>query len=70
MNLNESCLLSFLINPDEIRELSEIFVKNIEEIEKRMKISDNIWLLSEILWIKYLIFYTDTDMTFYAFLYL
>lgn len=42
MNLNETCLLSFLINPDEIRELSEIFVKNIEEIEKRMKISDNI----------------------------
>ncbi len=41
MNLNESCLLGFLINPDEIRELSEIFLKNIEEIEKNSKKGNN-----------------------------
>ncbi len=40
MNLNEFCLLNFLINPDEIIDLSEIFVKNIEEVEKNLK-SDN-----------------------------
>ena len=41
MNLNECCLLNFLINPDEINELSEIFMKNIEEIEKNSKLNNN-----------------------------
>ncbi len=41
MNLNEYCLLGFLINPDEITDLSQIFLKNIEEIEKARKKSDN-----------------------------
>jgi len=41
MNLNEHCLLNFLINPDELKDLSEIFVKNIEEIEKISKIDNN-----------------------------
>ena len=40
MNLNENCLLRFLINPDELQELSKFFLKNIEEIEKKSK-SDN-----------------------------
>lgn len=41
MNLNEHCLLNFLINPDEIKDLSEFFLKNIEEIEKTSKIDNN-----------------------------
>ncbi len=41
MNLNERCLLSFLINPDEITDLSEFFLKNIEEIEKNSIIDNN-----------------------------
>lgn len=41
MNLNEICLLNFLINPDEIKDLSNIFLKNIEEIEKNSKIDNN-----------------------------
>ncbi len=41
MNLNEICLLNFLINPDEIKDLSNIFLKNIEEIEKNSKINNN-----------------------------
>lgn len=41
MNLNELCLLNFLINPDEIKDLSNIFLKNIEEIEKNSKIDNN-----------------------------
>ena len=41
MNLNESCLLGFLINPDEISDLYNIFLKNIEEIEKTSKIDNN-----------------------------
>lgn len=32
MNLNEICLLNFLINPDEIKELTDIFLKKIEEL--------------------------------------
>ena len=40
MNLNEICLLNFLINPDEIKDLSNIFLKNIEEIEKNSKIDN------------------------------
>ncbi len=40
MNLNEICLLRFLINPDEISDLAKIFIKNIEEVEKNIK-SDN-----------------------------
>ncbi len=35
MNLNECCILRFLTNPDEILELAELFIKNIEEIEKK-----------------------------------
>ncbi len=34
MNLNEYCLLNFLINPDELKILSEIFMQNIEETDK------------------------------------
>lgn len=41
MNLNENCLLKFLINPDELHEISKFFLKNIEEIEKNLKIDDN-----------------------------
>lgn len=41
MNLNEICLLNFLVNPDEIKDLSNIFLKNIEEIEKNSKINNN-----------------------------
>lgn len=41
MNLNEICLLNFLINPDEIKDLSNIFLKNIEEIEKNSNIDNN-----------------------------
>ena len=41
MNLNENCLLRFLVNPDELQELSRLFLKNIEEIEKNSKIDNN-----------------------------
>ncbi len=41
MNLNEHCILRFLINPDEINDLCNIFIKNIEEIEKTSKIDNN-----------------------------
>lgn len=41
MNLNEHCLLRFLTNPDEITEISEFFIKNIEEIEKISNIDNN-----------------------------
>ncbi len=41
MNLNEICLLNFLVNPDEIQELSNIFIKNIEEIENFSLIDNN-----------------------------
>ena len=41
MNLNEHCLLNFLINPDELKDLSTLFLKNIEEIEKTTKIDNN-----------------------------
>lgn len=41
MNLNENCLLRFLVNPDELQELSGLFLKNIEEIEKKSKSDDN-----------------------------
>ncbi len=41
MNLNEQSLLRFLINPDEIFLLSELFLKNIEEIDKTFKIDNN-----------------------------
>lgn len=37
MNLNEICLLNFLMNPDELKDLSNIFINNIEEIEKNSK---------------------------------
>lgn len=40
MNLNEASLLRFLTNPDEIQDISEFFLKNIEEVEKNSK-SDN-----------------------------
>ena len=32
MNLNEICLLNFLINPDEIIDLTKIIFENIDEI--------------------------------------
>ncbi|MGM9993541.1 MAG: hypothetical protein ACI37R_02285 [Candidatus Avigastranaerophilus sp.] len=41
MNLNEDCLLNFLINPDELKDLSDFFVNCIEEIEKNIINSDN-----------------------------
>ncbi len=41
MNLNEHCLLNFLINPDEIKDLTNIFIKNIEEIENYSIINNN-----------------------------
>ena len=41
MNLNEYCLLRFLINPDEIHELSAVFIKNIEEVEKNTQKDNN-----------------------------
>ncbi len=41
MNLNEHCLLGFLVNPDELNYLYKIFLKNIEEIEKTSKIDNN-----------------------------
>ncbi len=31
MNLNEYCLLKFLINPDEMKDISEFFIETIEE---------------------------------------
>ncbi len=40
MNLNEHCLLNFLINPDEIQDLSALFLKNIQEIERK-QVKDN-----------------------------
>lgn len=40
MNLNEHCLLKFLINPDEIQDLSALFLKNIQEIERK-QVKDN-----------------------------
>ena len=33
MNINEQCLLKFLINPDENIELVDFFIKNIDNIE-------------------------------------
>lgn len=41
MNLNEYCLLNFLINPDEITDLSELFLKNLQEIEKNSNLDNN-----------------------------
>ncbi len=41
MNLNEICILNFLVNPDELADLSKIFLKNIEEIDKYGKIDNN-----------------------------
>ena len=41
MNLNEYCLLNFLINPDEIKDLTGVFIKNIEEIENSSLINNN-----------------------------
>ncbi len=41
MNLNEVCILKFLINPDEIQDLSSVFLKNIEEIDKSYKMDNN-----------------------------
>ena len=41
MNLNEQCLLKFLINPDEISELTEFFVKNLDIVEKNPHIVNN-----------------------------
>lgn len=41
MNLNESCLLNFLSNPDELKDLSDIFINYIEEFEKTTQTDDN-----------------------------
>ena len=41
MNLNESCLLKFLFNPDELKELSDFVINYIEEFEKKSKIDNN-----------------------------
>ena len=43
MNLNEACLLRYLIEPDEIQELSIFFVKNIEETAQNQKSDYNIY---------------------------
>ncbi len=37
MNLNEYCLLNFLIDPDEIKILEDIFLANIKDIDKMQK---------------------------------
>ena len=34
MNLNEHCLLNFLINPDEISELTNVFLENIQFVKE------------------------------------
>ena len=34
MNLNEHCLLNFLINPDEISELTDVFLENIQFVKE------------------------------------
>ena len=34
MNLNEHCLLNFLINPDEIAELTNVFLENIQFVQE------------------------------------
>ena len=41
MNLNEQCLLKFLIDPDEISELTDFFVKNIDIVEKNPQMFNN-----------------------------
>ena len=41
MNINENCLLHFLSNPDELQDLSIMFLKNIEEIDKNSNLEDN-----------------------------
>lgn len=41
MNLNEHCLLKFLINPDEISELTDFFVKNLDNLDKISTMVDN-----------------------------
>ena len=41
MNLNEQCLLKFLVNPDEIMELTDFFVKNLDIVEKNPNIVNN-----------------------------
>ena len=42
MNINESCLLNFLLNPDEINIMTGIFQKNIQEIESKIKTTKEI----------------------------
>lgn len=34
MNLNEHCLLNFLVNPDEISELTNFFLENIQFVQE------------------------------------
>ncbi len=36
MNINESCLLNFLLNPDELNTMTGIFQQNIKEIESKL----------------------------------
>ena len=42
MNINESCLLNFLLNPDEINVMTGIFQKNIQEIESKFNTTKEI----------------------------
>ncbi len=42
MNINESCLLNFLVNPDEILVMTSIFQQNIKEIESKFAQKDNL----------------------------
>jgi len=37
MNLNEYCLLNFLVNPDEIQDISAFFIKKIEELNNNVE---------------------------------
>lgn len=41
MNLNEICLLKFLTDPDELRDLTAFFLNNINEFDIIPQISDN-----------------------------
>jgi len=42
MNINESCLLNFLVNPDEILAMTSIFQQNIKEIESKFNQKDTL----------------------------
>lgn len=42
MNINESCLLNFLLNPEEINAMTGIFQQNIKEIESKFNQKDTL----------------------------